>query len=116
MRVIAFQVKETDIEQYALISGDVNPIHMDIEAAKRYGYSNRIGHGMLTMAKIWSAAAQELKLSGPKPSLIRMKFLAPVYAGDEVQLTLSRESDILHIKGTSRGETVVKGSITLRTP
>ena len=40
---------EEKIKQYAFLSGDVNPIHLDSKEAKRFGFKAPIAHGMLTM-------------------------------------------------------------------
>jgi acyl dehydratase len=40
----------TTLALYAGASGDHNPIHIDIDAARRAGLPDVIGHGMLSMA------------------------------------------------------------------
>lgn len=36
-----------DIDSFAALSGDYNPLHTDIEYAKQSGFSSRVVHGML---------------------------------------------------------------------
>ncbi|MEH7480305.1 MaoC/PaaZ C-terminal domain-containing protein, partial [Neobacillus drentensis] len=59
MNMITFQITEKDVEQYAVISGDYNPIHLDMEAAKQQGFTSKIAHGMLTVAKVLSVLSNE---------------------------------------------------------
>lgn len=43
-------ISRTTLALYAGASGDNNPIHIDIDAAKQEGYSDVFAHGMLIMA------------------------------------------------------------------
>jgi acyl dehydratase len=39
-----------DLRQYAAASGDLNPLHLDAEFARRAGFDDVVVHGMLGMA------------------------------------------------------------------
>ena len=43
-------VTETDIMNFAALSGDWNPIHTDVEVAKETPFGERIAHGMLVLS------------------------------------------------------------------
>ncbi len=43
-------VTEADIVNFAMLSGDWNPLHTDAEAAKGTPYGQRIAHGMLVLS------------------------------------------------------------------
>ena len=43
-------VTEADIVNFAMLSGDWNPLHTDAEAAKETPYGERIAHGMLVLS------------------------------------------------------------------
>ena len=45
-----FYVNRKTLQDYAEVSGDHNPIHLDEEFARSVGLPNVIAHGMLTMA------------------------------------------------------------------
>ena len=77
-------VTEADIEMYAKVSGDVNPVHMDEEFAKTTIFKTRIAHGMLSAGFI--SAILVTKLPGPGCIYLSqsLKFLAPVMIGDTV--------------------------------
>lgn len=83
-------VTEADIVNFAGISGDFNPIHMDHEFAKSTLFSRPIAHGLL----VWSISSG-LSLHCPPMrtlaflSVREWNFKAPVFAGDTVR-TVSR--------------------------
>ena len=112
MKTIHFEVSEKDIEGYAELSGDFNPIHFDQEYAATYGFENTIAHGMLTMAKVWSVVSNELAL-GLRPVQYSLSFQSPVYADGQVELTIMEKEQTISIIGKSRGATVVKGTINI---
>ena len=43
-------VTEADIVNFAMLSGDWNPLHTDAEAAKGTPYGQRIAHGLLVLS------------------------------------------------------------------
>ena len=112
MKKIQFEVTEKDIEGYAELSGDFNPIHLDREYAAVHGFSEKIAHGMLTMAKVWGTIANELE-SVLLPAEYQLTFQSPVYVGAQVELTYIEKENAIIITGKSQGMTVVKGSIVL---
>lgn len=83
---------EQDIQLFAVVSGDVNPIHLDAEYAKGTQFGQQIAHGMYTGALVSAALAIEL----PGPGTIYLgqdiKFRAPVFAGDTITVELEVET------------------------
>ncbi len=77
-------ITETDVYLYAGITGDLNPLHINEEAAKNFMFKGRIAHGMLTAGLISTVLAMYL----PGPGTIYMgqelKFVAPVRFGDTI--------------------------------
>jgi 3-hydroxybutyryl-CoA dehydratase len=78
-------VTETDIVQYAQISGDDNPVHVNEEFAKQTIFKGRIAHGMLSCGYI--SAVLGTQLPGPGCAYLNqsLNFRAPVRIGDTVQ-------------------------------
>lgn len=74
-----------DISDFARVSGDHNPVHMDEEYARTTFFKGRIAHGMLTASYISTVLGTRL----PGPGCIylsqSLKFLAPVRIGDRVK-------------------------------
>lgn len=84
----AKQVEERDIQLFAALSGDRNPVHLDAEYAAGTLFKERIAHGMFSGALISAAIACEL----PGPGTIylgqQLKFTRPVKLGDSLTVEL----------------------------
>jgi 3-hydroxybutyryl-CoA dehydratase len=89
------QISEQDIQLFATVSGDVNPVHLDAEYAATTPFKERIAHGMLTGALV--SAALALELPGPGTIYLgqSLRFRLPVKIGDEitVQLEVTEKRD-----------------------
>lgn len=81
-------VNERDIQLFAEVSGDHNPVHLDAEYAATSMFKERIAHGMFSGALISAAVACEL----PGPGTIylgqSMRFTLPVKLGDTLTVRL----------------------------
>ena len=79
---IVKQVTKKDIEVFAIMSGDVNPAHVDEEFAKNSMFQKIIAHGIWTGSLI--SAVLGTKLPGPGAIYMsqNFKFLKPVGIGD----------------------------------
>lgn len=75
------------IRQFAEVSGDFNPIHLDEDFAKTTRFGNRIAHGMLSGAFISAVLGNELKDMKIVYLSQTMKFTAPVFIDDTVTTT-----------------------------
>lgn len=81
-------VSEADIQMFAAVSGDVNPLHLDPDFAAGSRFGERIAHGMLTASFI--SAALAMKLPGPGCIFMEqsLKFRLPVRIGDVITVRL----------------------------
>lgn len=81
-------VEERDIQLFAEVSGDRNPVHLDVEFAATTIFKERIAHGMFSGALISAAIACEL----PGPGTIylgqSLRFSRPVKLGDRLRVEL----------------------------
>ena len=81
-------VDQRDIQLFAAVSGDVNPVHLDADYAAATDFGEPIAHGMLSGALISAALAMEL----PGPGAVYIKqsltFRLPVKVGDTVTIQL----------------------------
>ena len=77
-------VTEDVIQQFAAVSGDTNPVHLDADFAAKTSFGERIAHGMLSGAYI--SAAIGTNLPGPGAIYISqsLSFKRPVKIGAEV--------------------------------
>ncbi|HSY26887.1 MAG TPA: bifunctional enoyl-CoA hydratase/phosphate acetyltransferase, partial [Burkholderiaceae bacterium] len=113
-----------DIELFAIVSGDVNPAHVDAEFAMNDMFHKIIAHGMWGGALISTLLGTEL----PGPGTIyldqTLKFLAPVGLGDTVTVIVkviekiaAKHHVILECTVTNqRGEAVISGRAEVIAP
>lgn len=78
-------ITEYDIEQFARLTGDFNPVHLDPEYASQTPFKERIAHGILSGSIISTVLGTRL----PGPNTIYLsqnfKFLLPVKIGDTIK-------------------------------
>ncbi|MEM6939522.1 MAG: MaoC family dehydratase [Pseudomonadota bacterium] len=77
-------VTDEDIEMFAQISTDHNPVHLDDDYAQDTIFQGRIAHGMLTAGLISAVIGEQLPGHGTVYMGQSLKFLAPVRPGDLV--------------------------------
>ena len=77
-------VSEADIQGFAEISGDHNPVHLDEAFAKATPFQGRIAHGLLSAAFI--SAVFGMQMPGPGCVYVSqsLRFKGPVRIGDRV--------------------------------
>ena len=84
-------ITETDIDAFAALTGDTNPVHLDSEYAATTPFKARIAHGMLSAGLISTVLGTQL----PGPGCIyleqQIKFKAPVFIGDTLVATVTVE-------------------------
>ncbi len=81
---LTYTVTEDTIVQFAEVSGDANPVHLDEAYAATTPFKGRIAHGMLSAAYI--SAVLGTKLPGPGTVYMSqaLRFKRPVRIGDVV--------------------------------
>ena len=82
-------VTARDIELFAVVSGDHNPLHLDPEYAATTQFGECIGHGMLIGAFV--SAVIGLEFPGPGTVYLgqNLEFRAPIFLGDTLTITLT---------------------------
>lgn len=113
-----------DISAFALVSGDVNPAHVDAEYARDTHFHGVIAHGMFAGALISSLLGTEFP--GPGTIYIEqsLRFHRPVHVGDTLDVavivTAKQEKNHEVRLGcdvrNQRGEQVVSGESVVRAP
>lgn len=84
-------VTEADIVNFAGISGDYNPLHIDEEFAKKTRFGARIAHGVLTLSIMTGLWARLGILEGTVEAFYgieRLRFTKPVYIGDTLHVKM----------------------------
>lgn len=81
-------ITETDVYNYAGVTGDFNPAHINESFAKDTMFKGRIAHGMIAAGLISTVLGT--KLPGPGCIYVsqNLKFTAPVYFGDTITATV----------------------------
>jgi 3-hydroxybutyryl-CoA dehydratase len=122
-RSLRKEVTDRDIELFAEVSTDRNPVHLDDAYARDTIFEGRIAHGMLTAGLISAVIGEQLPGHGTVYLGQSLKFLAPVRPGDMVEAVVTvREID--HAKRrvtmetvcTVDGKPVLKGEAVVLAP
>lgn len=84
-------ITESDLVQFAALTGDYNPMHTNAEYMKTHPMGQRIAHGMLTLSY---AVGQIYQIGFMERTVIafrglEMKFSLPVFIGDTLHSVIS---------------------------
>jgi 3-oxoacyl-[acyl-carrier protein] reductase len=80
-------VRKAEIDAFALLSGDDNPLHIDREFSQRQGNKDVVGHGMLTMALVSRLIGTRLPGRGSTWTNQQFEFLSAVYPDDTLKIS-----------------------------
>jgi acyl dehydratase len=120
-------ITESDIVQFAALTGDYNPMHTDVEYMKAHPMKQRVAHGMLTLSY---AVGQLYQLGFMERTVLafrglEMKFSLPVFIGDtmRVRITVAEKKEMKRLGGgiitaevkilNQDGKTVQSGTMEL---
>jgi 3-hydroxybutyryl-CoA dehydratase len=114
---------QADINTFAEVSGDKNPVHVNVEFAKTTPFGGTIAHGILSASLISAALGTKL----PGPGCIYMsqtlKLMAPVKPGDTVtavvtvkELVAEKKRAIIETKCMVGDKVVIEGEAMLKVP
>jgi 3-hydroxybutyryl-CoA dehydratase len=81
---LSTKITDSDIQAFAELTGDRNPVHLDDAFASRTRFKRRIAHGMLVASQLSKVIANDLPGQGSVYLSQTLKFIAPVYPGDTV--------------------------------
>ncbi|WP_224817113.1 MaoC family dehydratase [Hasllibacter sp. MH4015] len=116
-------ITDQDIEMFAEVSTDRNPVHLDDGYAQDTIFEGRIAHGMLTAGLISAVIGEQLPGHGTVYLGQTLKFMAPVRPGDCVEaivtvLSIDYARRRVQLMTEARvGDTVVlKGEATVLAP
>jgi 3-hydroxybutyryl-CoA dehydratase len=80
-------ISEADVREFALMSGDFNPVHLDEAYAQTTRFKGRIVHGMLPVTFVSTVLGTRLPGAGAIFMGAGFRFKAPVRIGDTVVAT-----------------------------
>ena len=81
---ISKTITDEEIQAFADVSEDHNPLHLDDEYAAKTRFGRRIAHGMLSASLISAVLGNELPGAGSVYLSQTLKFVKPVFPGDRV--------------------------------
>lgn len=107
-------ITEEKINEYALLSGDFNPIHLNQKEAEIAGFPAPIAHGMLTMGLTLDIASV-ITEKGFMISTYEMQFLKPVFRNDTIHILAEKKQkngvSNLIVQGLKGRELVIRGKV-----
>lgn len=122
-RSVSKTITDADIEMFATVSMDHNPVHLDEEYAQDTIFGGRIAHGMLTAGLISAVIGEQLPGHGSVYLGQSLKFTAPVRPGDRVEASVtvleidhSRRRVTLDCKAAVGDTVVLKGEALVLAP
>lgn len=115
---------DADVQQFADLTGDHNPVHLDAEFAAGTQFKAQIVHGMLVGSLFTGVLGEELPGPGSIYMTQNLSFKAPVYLGQEVtasvEVTSIREGKGIVSFDTyvtdQDGKVLVKGDSVMYVP
>ena len=118
---ITKKIEQADVDAFAELTGDHNPVHVDEEFAKTTRFRRRIAHGMLTASLISSVLANKLPGEGSVYLGQTLEFVKPVFPGDEITARVTvkeirEDKPIVKLETlciNQRHEIVIRGEATV---
>ena len=120
---IKHTVSNEIVQEFAQVSGDNNPIHVDEAYAKNSIFKGQVAHGMLSASYISAILGTKFPGNGTIYLGQNLKFVKPVYVGDTIEIVVT----ILEIGSKSKarlstnvyngtGDLVVEGEALVKLP
>ena len=123
IRSLTKEVTDRDIELFAEVSTDRNPVHLDDDYARDTIFEGRIAHGMLTAGLVSAVIGEQLPGHGTVYLGQSLKFLGPVRPGDvvtaEVEVTAidhGKRRVTMDTRCLIEGKKVLVGEATVLAP
>jgi 3-hydroxybutyryl-CoA dehydratase len=117
------RVTHDDIQTFAAVSGDNNPIHLDEDYAAATPFKGRIAHGILAASFISKVIGTQLPGPGSIYMSQSLNFRAPVRIGDEVTATVvvaelipEKKRAVLTTHCSVDGKPVLEGEALVKVP
>jgi acyl dehydratase len=108
--------RQCDFDRFAALSGDDNPIHVDLDFSARTRFGRTVSHGMLLYARAWAL----VKRHWPAAAHARqsLMFPSPAYADETLVLKVEPvDGDdsrlAVLVTRAEDGEAVLKGECLL---
>lgn len=115
MNAQSLAITQRDIDLYAKLTEDANPIHTDPAFARTTPMGGTIAHGTMSVGLLWNAI-EDVVTGNISPIKLRLRFTAPVRPGDTVvaggELPDASKGSHVWVRN-QRGEAVIEGKLEL---
>jgi len=95
-------VTQEEVNRFADLTGDHNPVHLDPEFAAKTPFGGTIVHGYFTLSLVVPLMAEILEVTGVGTGvnygLDRLRFPAPVLVGQKIRVS-SRLAEVTEVPG-----------------
>lgn len=85
------EISQGDVNVFAEVSGDHNPIHLDQQFAETTPFGGTIAHGLLTLSLVVPLMAEVFEVTGVgmgiNYGLNKVRFPAPVPVGSRIRIS-----------------------------
>lgn len=121
-RKLTHTITQDDVDRFAELTGDFNPVHVDEEFASRTAFGKKVVHGMLTSSFISTMIGMLIPGPGALWTSQTLEFLNPSYIGDEIivkaeviKKSVATRMLVLKVEITNQnGISVVTGESTVK--
>lgn len=121
---LARTLTKRDIQLFAILTGDMNPAHLDEQYAKSDLFHQIVGHGMWTGSLFSTLFSMHLPGPGAIYVSQNLRFLRPVHLGDTITAivkVIDKEETKKHIKFETlcinqKGEKIIAGEAIVIAP
>jgi acyl dehydratase len=114
-------IDKSDVDMFAHLSGDYNPLHMDPKYALSSGFRDRVVHGAFLVALASRFIGMELPGQYSFLLSFKLDFVAPTFPGDTIEVVgrvqsihLEQRVVVLRLKMSCCGEIRARGSAMVR--
>jgi len=114
---------DADVKQFAGVSGDHNPVHVDENYAENSRYKKRIAHGLLSASFFSALFGTKLPGKGCVYVGQNLNFKRPVYLGDTVtaivtvtEVNIEKKRVFFETVCTVKNKVVIDGTAELFIP
>lgn len=121
-RKLRHKITEDDVNRFADLTGDYNPVHLDNDFARQAGFGKRVVHGMLTSSFISTMIGMLIPGPGALWTSQTLNFLGPSHIDDEIEVTavvkkksIATRQLVLSVKIVNqKNQVVVDGESTVK--
>ncbi|MET1412512.1 MaoC/PaaZ C-terminal domain-containing protein [Roseibium sp. HPY-6] len=105
--------RQADFDEFARLSGDDNPIHVDPDFSARTRFGRTVSHGMLLYARVFGHL--QALYPGRDHELQTLMFPNPSYADEELTISISEYPDTqglvdIEIRRSADGAVTLSGA------